>query len=141
MKLDDIKDEIKKDSEISDKLDHEALKIPYLYGKWINQHAMEKAYMVRYKRDKDSMILWKMDYYKGVSNPEYKNGKTSPVKYDTKAERERALSGDKEILDMIDKVELQKIKVEAIELFLKAINTMGFNIQSAIKYMIWKSGG
>lgn len=140
MRLQEISGEIKVDSEISDELDNEALRIPYIYGKWINQHSMEKAYMIKYKRERDEMVLWKMDYYKGVSNPDYKDGKTSPIKYNTNAERERALSGDKEILDIIEKVELQKVKIDAIELFLKAIHTKGFQIKNAIDYLKFKNG-
>ena len=132
MKLKEINDEIEKDSKVSDKLDNEALKIPYIYGKWINIHSMEKAYLINYNRDKDKMVFWKTDYYKGISNEEYKDGKISPIKYNTNAEKASALAGDSEILDLIQKVELQKVKIETIEYFLKAIHTKGFQIKNAI---------
>jgi len=140
MKLEEINNEIEKDSKVSDKLDNEALKIPYIYGKWINIHSMEKAYLIKYNRDKDKMVFWKTDYYKGISNEEYKDGKISPIKYNTNAEKASALAGDTEILDLIQKVELQKVKIETIEYFLKAIHSMGFNIQTAIKYQMWING-
>jgi len=141
MKLDEIQNEIIEDSKVSDKLDQEALKIPYIYGKWINIHSTERAYLRRFKRDCDRLTLLKMDYYKGVSNPEYKDGKISPIKYSTNAEKERALSGDSEVLDQIDQIELQKIKIDAIENFLKLIHSMGFQIKNAIDYLKFKNGG
>lgn len=141
MKLDEIQKEIDNDSKIDkDDLSSESLRIPYIYGKWINIFSMERAFLIKYKRDLSEMSLFKVDYYKGVKNPEYKDGKISPIKYDTKAERETAFNGDREVLDLIQKVDLQKVKIESIELFLKAIHSKGFQIKSAIDYIKFKNG-
>lgn len=138
--MENLYNEIEQDSEIDrDHLDVELLKIPYQYGKWINTHAIEKAFLVKYTKRLKKLKPLMFDYYKGNVNDDFMDGKISPTSY-TKLQALEKVEADPGISELSDKVELQIIKVEMIAEFLKAITAKGWNVKTAVDYLKFKNG-
>lgn len=135
-----IRDEITKDSKIDrDNLDVELLNIPYQYGKWINIHSIEKAYLSKFMKQLTKLKPLKFDYYKGNENVDYMNGRISPTSY-TKTQAIEKVNSDDEICILTDKIEIQELKVDMITEFLKGVTSKGWNIRTAVDYIKFKNG-
>ena len=132
--------EIEKDSVINkDSLDTELLQIPYQYGKWINIHAIEKAFLIKFNKQLKVLKPLKFDYFKGNVNDSYMNGAISPTTY-SKLQATERMEADEEVSSLSEKIELQIIKIEMIDEFLKAITSKGWNIRTAVDYLKFKNG-
>lgn len=140
MKLQEILDLIDSDSKIDNSaLDRESIAIPYIHSRWYRIFTDE----LRAFRGLDSEFkIMKRDKFL------YYTGKASDEVYRENPLDHRVLKGDLEIFMDADpdlsristQLELQKIKIKAIEEFLKQISQRSFNIKNAIEFMKFKNG-
>lgn len=140
MNSNEIRELIKQDSEIdASALDSEALKIPYLHGKWCG-FLMDEARL--YRKMLNEMKLLKK--YKG----EYYTGKCEDSVYEQfplnrkvlRTEADIYIDTDDEVIKLDEKLELQRLKVSMIENFMKTLANRGFHIKSAIDFIKFKNG-
>lgn len=140
MKLEDIQAEIEQDSKINEvNLDHESLRIPQLHSKYYKMYMTEvrilKGIESEFKRVKRDRVL----YYTGqASDDKYRE---QPLhKKILKNELDLYLDADEELSDLKNKYELQKLKAEMLEAFIKTLNTRNFLIKNAIDWIKFKNG-
>lgn len=138
--IESLNNEITIDSKIDrEHLDVELLNIPFQYGKWINIHAIERAFLIKFGKQLKRLKPLKFDYYKGNVNDDYLGGKISPVTY-SKIQSLEKVEADPEVYDLTEKIELQNIKVDMIAEFIKAITSKGWNLRTAVDYIKFKNG-
>ena len=140
MKLEDIQAEIEADSEINNtNLDHESLRIPQLHSKYYKMYLTEvrilKGIESDFRRKKLDCVL----YYTGqATDDKYKE---RPLhKKVLKQEVDLFLDADVELSELKNKYEMQKLKAEMLEAFIKTLNTRNFLIKNAIDWIKFKNG-
>lgn len=140
MKLDDIQAEIEKDSQINNAdLDMESLRIPQLHAKYYKIYLTEvrilKGVESEFRRLKRDKVL----YYTGQETDDKYKEKPLHRKI-LKADVDLFLDADDELSDLKNKYELQKMKAEMLEAFIKTLNTRNFLIKNAIDWKKFCNG-
>ena len=141
MKLEDIQELWSSDSVIDDtELDAESIKIPEIHNKYLKIFSDEKLRLVRlYSKSKELRRL-KWLYYTGkLDEQTLKNLEWDVFDLDIKKNRhdlEMFLESDKDIIELNDKVEYQKEKINYLETIIKSLSTRGFLIKNSIE---WKN--
>jgi len=135
MKLEDIQELWSSDSVIDDtELDAESIKIPEIHNKYLKIFSDEKLRLVRlYSK---SRLKWL--YYTGkLDEQTLKNLEWDVFDLDIKKNRhdlEMFLESDKDIIELNDKVEYQKEKINYLETIIKSLSTRGFLIKNSIEW-------
>ena len=141
MPLDEIQAEIEKDSKIdNNKLDTESLCIPMLHSKYYNIFIAElrilKGVELEYRRIKKE----RHQYYLGQAKDEIYKEEPLQLKI-LRQDLELYLDADPILSDLKSKFEVQKMKTELVESFVKTLNTRNFLIKNALEFIRFKNGG
>lgn len=140
MKLDEILEEIAKDSEIDqNKIDKEALAIASLQAKYYKIFAAE---MLAYKAaslEYETVLKDRAEYYLGKADDEVYS--KSPLdKKVLKSDLDMYLYSDDQVQNAKWKMDSLKVKVDTLESFIKSLTNRGFNLKTAVEYQKFKAG-
>ncbi|USV40877.1 single stranded DNA-binding protein [Xanthomonas phage BUDD] len=141
MRLDELQAEIAQDSNVdNNKLDTESLRIPMLHSKYYNYFIAElrilKGVEQEYKRIKKE----RHQYYLGQASDDVYKEEPLQLKI-LRQDLELYLDADPKLSDLKSKYELQKMKTEMLEAFIKTLNTRNFLIKNSIEFLRFKNGG
>ena len=139
MKLEDIQELWSSDSVIDDtELDAESIKIPEIHNKYLKIFSDEKLRLVRLDSKSKELRRLKWLYYTGkLDEQTLKNLEWDVFDLDIKKNRhdlEMFLESDKDIIELNDKVEYQKEKINYLETIIKSLSTRGFLIKNSIEW-------
>lgn len=139
MKLEDIQELWSSDSVIDDtELDSESIKIPEIHNKYLKIFSDEKLRLVRLDSKSKELRRLKWLYYTGkLDEQTLKNLEWDVFDLDIKKNRhdlEMFLESDKDIIELNDKVEYQKEKINYLETIIKSLSTRGFLIKNSIEW-------
>lgn len=142
MKIEDLFEEWKKDSEIDKtELGDEALKIPKLHHKYFQYYINEKMLLRKYESEFKRLKLDKYEFYTQGPNEETpSNWKLPPRGMILKSDIPMYMDSDKEIIDMSLKIGFQQEKIEFLDSILKSLNNRGYNIKTAVDWIKFTNG-
>jgi len=126
-------------------LDIESIKIPELHNKYLKIFSEERLRLVRMESKKKSLQKLKWLYYTG------KIDKTSldemgwetfelDLKSRNKEDLNRFIDSDNDLLEMQDKIEYQKEKMNYLETIVKSLVNRGYLIKNAIDWKKFTMG-
>lgn len=144
MKIEDILEEWKKDSQIDNtELGDELSKIPKLHQKYFEIYIQEKMILKSHEADMKRLKLEKYEFYtQGPNEETLAKGWKFPAKgMILKTDVGLYMDGDPDIIKLSLKIGLQQEKLELLESIIKSFNSRGYNIRAAIDWMKWTSGG
>lgn len=134
MKLEEIMSLAEEDAALDySELGIEATKLTKLIMKWLKIFSTERLTYLAFKRKADLIYKELSDYYSGRGENVYEH---RLMKEDIKL----YITNDDKYKDIRDKIEMQEIKIEFLENFIKALHSRGFNIKSAIEYLKFTNG-
>tara|TARA_Y100000004_G_scaffold175502_1_gene215173 strand:+ start:1981 stop:2421 length:441 start_codon:yes stop_codon:yes gene_type:complete len=139
MKLEDIQELWSSDSVIDDtELDSESIKIPEIHNKYLKIFSDEKLRLVRLDSKSKELRRLKWLYYTGkLDEQTLKNLEWDVFDLDVKKNRhdlEMFLESDRDIIELNDKIEYQKEKINYLETIIKSLSTRGFLIKNSIEW-------
>jgi hypothetical protein len=143
MKLEDIYEEWKKDSDIDKtELGDEALKIPKLHHKYYQMFTHERLLLRKYEADFKNLKLSKYEFYTMGPTEESRNkGWQLPARgMILKSDLPMYMEADKDIIDMSLRIGMQQEKIELLESIIKSLVNRGFQIKSAIEWTKFTMG-
>jgi len=142
MKLDEIYDQWKKDSELDKtELGDESLKIPKLHHKYFQVYTSEKLLLRKYEGELKQLKLSKYEFYTmGPTEDTPKEWKLPPRGMILKSDIPMYLEGDQDIINLSLKIGLQQEKVELLESIIKSLTNRGFQIKAAIDWYRFTMG-
>ena len=142
MKIEDLFEEWKKDSEIDKtELGDEALKIPKLHHKYFQHYINEKMLLRKYESEFKKLKLDKHEFYtQGPNENTPPNWKLPPRGMILKSDIPMYMDADKEIIDMSLKIGFQQEKIEFLDSILKTLNNRGYNIKTAVDWIKFTNG-
>jgi len=142
MKLDEIYDQWKKDSELDKtELGDESLKIPKLHHKYFQVYTSEKLLLRKYESELKQLKLSKYEFYTmGPTEDTPKEWKLPPRGMILKGDIPMYLEGDQDIINLSLKIGLQQEKVELLESIIKSLTNRGFQIKAAIDWYRFTMG-
>ena len=146
MKLEDIQELWTSDCVLDDlQLDVESTRIPELHNKYFKIFSDEKLRLVKYESKMKELSKLKWLYYTGKLDKDSldKLG-WEPFELDIKSRNkldiDRFLNSDKDIIEMQEKIEYQKEKINYLESIIKTIINRNFLIKSIIDWRKFTSG-
>ena len=143
MKLEDIYEEWKKDSDIDKtELGNEALKIPKLHHKYYQMFTHERLLLRKYEADFKNLKLSKYEFYTmGPTEESRDKGWQLPARgMILKSDLPMYMEADKDIIDMSLRIGMQQEKIELLESIIKSLVNRGFQIKSAIEWTKFTMG-
>ena len=143
MKFDDIRKMVAKDMVIDDsELDIESLKIPQLHNKYLNMFHDERLVLKKLETDKRELTRDKWEYYTGkMSQEELDKRGWQPFQLKVlKQDLDRYLYSDSDVTLLMDKITLQKEKVDYLASIVKSMSGRGWEIKNAIEWRKFTSG-
>ena len=142
MKLEDIYEEWKKDSDIDQtNLAEESLKIPKLHHKYFQVFSSEKLLLKKYEADMKKLKLDKFEFFsQGPNEHTPTSWKLPPKGLILKQELPMYMEADQDIIDLSLKIGLQQEKIELLESIIKSLVNRGFQIRAAIDWFKFTSG-
>jgi hypothetical protein len=143
MKLEDIYEEWKKDSDIDKtELGDEALKIPKLHHKYYQMFTHERLLLRKYEADFKNLKLSKYEFYTmGPTEESRDKGWQLPARgMILKSDLPMYMEADKDIIDMSLRIGMQQEKIELLESIIKSLVNRGFQIKSAIEWTKFTMG-
>ena len=143
MKLEDIYEEWKKDSDIDKtELGDEALKIPKLHHKYYQMFTHERLLLRKYEADFKNLKLSKYEFYTmGPTDESRDKGWQLPARgMILKSDLPMYMEADKDIIDMSLRIGMQQEKIELLESIIKSLVNRGFQIKSAIEWTKFTMG-
>lgn len=140
MKFSEIQNMMEQDSIINPAhLDEASLAIPYLHSKWYNIFIAELRILRGLDTEYNILLKDKMEYYLGKAPDTVYEEKPLHLKI-LKQDVDVYLKADPELVDIESKKNIQKIKVETVEGFIKNINNRSFMIKNAIDFRKFVNG-
>ena len=140
MNLEELFLEANKDLIIDNsELDREALRNPYLYGKYLKFHCQSKAEYKNTEEEYKKMYLDKYQYYTGKADPEVYKEKPFDLKV-LKSDVSMYLDADEDLSIKRKTVEYSKTKVDYLSNVLKAIQDRSWSIKHAIDWRKFLEG-
>lgn len=141
MRLDEIQAEIEKDSAINNgALDTESLRIPMLHSKYYNIFIAELRVLKGVEQEYRRLKKERHQYYLGQASDEVYKEEPQNFKI-LRQDLELYLDADPKLSDLKTKFEVQKMKTELVESFIKTLNTRNFLIKNALEFIRFKHGG
>lgn len=143
MKFDDIRKMVAKDMVIDDtELDLESLKIPQLHNKYLNMFHDERLILKKLEADLRELNRDKWEYYTGkMSQEELDQRGWQPFQLKVlKQDLDRYLYSDSDVALLMDRITLQKEKVDYLASTVKSISGRGWEIKNAIEWRRFTSG-
>lgn len=144
MKLEDIQNTWSEDCHIEDDmLDEEALKIPRLHQKYYKIYTTEKLLLRKLHADLKIFQQIKYEYYSGEMAEEdlAERGWEPFYKKVLKADIQRYVDSDKDIIERTLKIAHQQEKVDFCDSIIKSLRDRGFLIKNAIDWRKFTNGG
>lgn len=141
-KLEEIESLWEQDSKIDrTDLDNESLKIPSLHSKYYKIYLREKIQLKSEEQTYKQFYKLKHEYYTGkLSQQELDQYGWEPFQFVLKNDLQVYIDADKDIIDRLLKLTVQKEKVEFLENVIKTLNNRGFLIKNAIDFIKFTSG-
>ena len=146
MKLESIQELWTSDCVLDDlQLDVESTRIPELHNKYFKIFSDEKLRLVKYESKMKELSKLKWLYYTGKLDKDSldKLGWEPfelEIKTRNKLDLDRFLNSDKDIIEMQEKIEYQKEKINYLESIIKTIINRNFLIKSIIDWRKFTSG-
>lgn len=146
MKLEDIQELWTSDCVLDDlQLDVESTRIPELHNKYFKIFSDEKLRLVKYESKMKELSKLKWLYYTGkLDKDSLDKLEWEPFELDIKSRNkldiDRFLNSDKDIIEMQEKMEYQKEKINYLESIIKTIINRNFLIKSIIDWRKFTSG-
>lgn len=144
MKLSEIQEEWKKDSQISEiDLGRESLKTPQLHSKYLTFLSNAKLRLRKEESKYFNLRRLKYKYYRGeMSRDELEE--LSWIQFQgnkpLKNEMDEYLQCDEELNTCMDNIEYLKTSIYTLEQIIRSINSRTWDIKSAIEYVKFTSG-
>ena len=146
MKLEDIQELWTSDCILDDlQLDTESKRIPELHNKYFKIFSDEKLRLVKYESKKKELSKLKWLYYTGkLDKISLDRLEWEPFELDLKSRNkldlDRFLNSDKDMIDMQEKIEYQKEKINYLESIIKTVVNRNFLIKNIIDWRKFTSG-
>ena len=126
-------------------LDLESKKIPELHNKYFKIFSDEKLKLVKLESRKKEILKVKWLYYTGkIDKESLERMGWEPFELDIKTRNkidlDRFMDSDRDYLDIHEKIEIQKEKINYLESIVKSLNTRGFLIKNIIDWRKFTSG-
>ena len=137
MKIDEILNEWKKDTELDDlNLDKESVRIPNLHAKYITLLSNDRRLLRGYQSQKKQIISRLRNYYSGSATQQELAdlGREQFLGKTLKNEIMINVELDESIISIDAKISLIEVKVLALEEIMKSINSRGYQIKNAIDW-------
>lgn len=143
MTLEELLNEWEQDAPIKrTDITSEALNSPKLHSKYYRIYMGERARLIGWMNQLKQLKFNKFEFYTEGPNSETPSGWALPAKGRVlKADVDRYLDADKDLLDLTQKVDLQKEKVKMIESIISSISFRNNSIKNAIEMIKFESGG
>ena len=144
MKIDEILNEWKKDTELDDlNLDKESVRIPNLHAKYITLLSDDRRLIRGYQSQKKQIISKLRNYYSGSATQQELAdlGREQFLGKTLKNEIMINVELDELIISIDAKISLLEVKVLALEEIMKSINSRGYQIKNAIDWRRLTFGG
>ena len=143
MNIDTIKQLVEQHLKIDGtELGDESLRIPMLHGKFLNIFHDESLVLRKLETDYRLMRRRKWEYYSGkMSQDELRELGWEP--FATRVLRQDLdvyMDSDQDLVVLISRIDLQKAKVEYLDLVIKQINNRNWVIRNAIEWRKFMSG-
>ena len=113
--------------------------IPSIVGRWIGYHVDEKRKLIGMQKRMNDLKKEKWLYYSGKASPEVYKKKPFGLKL-LKADVDRYIDTDDEILSLQSEIDLQTEKLYVIDEVSKEIKSRQWQINSLIKWNEYLSG-
>lgn len=139
MNIEEIKALIDNTAEMELDLEKESRRIPKMHAKAINIRAGEIALLRALEIEMDSRKRERWIFYSGKAEPHVYKDDPFNIKL-LKNEVDDFVLTDKKIVEIRSKIEMQKIKISALDEYIKSINNRNFLIRSAIDYQRLMAG-
>lgn len=143
MNIEQIKIQAELDTAIDvNHLDEESLKVPQIHNKYLCMLMDEKVILESYESKLKILKRDKWLYYSGkMSEDELKTKGWEPFDLSVlKQDLDRFIDSDSEVINLSNKVFVQKEKVNYIENVTKIISNKMWNIRSAIEWIKFTQG-
>jgi hypothetical protein len=143
MNIEQIKAQAELDTAIDvNHLDEESTKVPQIHNKYLCILLDEKLLLEKYESNLKILKRDKWLYYSGkLSEEELKKKGWEPFDLNIlKQDLDRFIDSDSEVINLSNKVFLQKEKVVYIESVIKIISNKMWNIRSAIEWIKFTQG-
>ena len=126
-------------------LDLESKKISELHNKYFKIFSDEKLKLVKLESRKKEILKVKWLYYTGkIDKESLERMGWEPFELDIKTRNkidlDRFMDSDRDYLDIHEKIEIQKEKINYLESIVKSLNTRGFLIKNIIDWRKFTSG-
>lgn len=144
MKIEDIIELWEKDSTIDKtELADESLIIPKLHNKYYRILIEERMTLKSLESKMKQLRLLKYEFYtQGPNDLSREKGWTIPPKgLILKSDIPMYMDGDKDMIDMVLRIDLQKEKIDFLESIIKSVMNRNFIIKSAIEWIKFSMGG
>ena len=138
--LDDIKSQWVEDSKIdADLLDEESLKIPQLYGKYLNY--LSDVRLLKIKKEYDYKILLKdkFEYYTGKAEPSIYQENPFDIKV-LKTDLSLYMDADSELQILQSRINYYEEIIFFLDKFLRCLNDRGYQIKNSIDWQKFMQG-
>ena len=134
MTFEDLQQEIEKDLAFDEtQLDTESLRIPQLHNKYLKHLYSERLVLKKLRNDTGELTRLKYEYYTGkIDETTLKEKGWEPFLL--------RIDGDKDILKIRGRIQLQEERVEYIESVVKGIANRGWVIRNAIDWKKFLGG-
>jgi hypothetical protein len=143
MKIEDILDQWKEDSEIDrTELGDEALKIPKLHHKYFQIYVQEKLALRSLDADMKKLKLDKHEFFTQGHTEETRSKMWElPARgLILKTDIPMYMDADKDLIKLSLKIGIQQEKLELLESIIKSLTNRGFQIKSAIEWQKFTMG-
>jgi len=144
VKFEEIKDAWEIDSQVEiTKLDEESANQHRLQAKYLGWYMMERVYFKKLEEDLKQLDMKKYRYYtEGPSKEEVNDGWTLPARGQIlKNQVARYIEADKDMSDLVMKIEFQKAKVDYLKEVVTCLNFRSSQIKNIIEFLRFKEGG
>lgn len=139
--LDEIQTMWAEDSQINiDDLHNESLKVPALHSKYYNIYNNFSLLRKRTENQYKIKKLERYNYYNGKADPEVYREEPFPYKVRDKESMQRYLDADKELSNILLKLEYYDITLKFLEEVIKNITNRTYQIKNSIEFLKFQSG-
>lgn len=114
-------------------LDKESMRLTDLVVKWLKIFTTEKLVYMKHKKEYDAKYKGRWEYYSG------KGEEVFPHRL-LKSDVDLYLNNDPAVTDLKGKMDMQVLKMDFAEGFIKALHARGFNLRNAMEYIKFTSG-
>lgn len=126
-------------------LDIESTKLPAIHNKYLKIYSDEKLRLVRMDSKKKELQKLKWLYYTGkIDKTSLDDMGWEPFELDIKSRNKedlnRFLESDRDLIEIQEKIEYQKEKINYLETIIKSLTNRGFLIKNAIDWKKFTMG-